>query len=240
MKKIHFLFVAVMVTLFFSCETLNQVAKTVTTPTATGPTITEIISGLKQALEIGTNNSTKMLSAPDGYFKDPLVKIPFPPDAQKVANTLNDIGAGALVDEFVKLMNRGAEDAASQAGPIFVNAIKGMTIDDAKGILFGADNAATEYFKGKTRPQLYDLFYPRIKSSLDKIGATKAWTDVTTRYNKIPLVTPVNTDVTSFATNKGLDGLFLKIQGEEAKIRKDPVARVSDLLKKVFGELDKK
>lgn len=215
-----------------SCDTLN----TLTLPTGpTEPTEGDMISGLKEALQVGTLNAVKLLNKQDGYLGDPLVKIPFPPDAQRAADKLRDIGMGNLVDNFVTTLNRGAENAAEKAGPIFVDAVKQMTLADAKNILLGADNAATQYFKDKTSTALFAAFQPPIKTALDNVGCTKYWTDVTTTYNKIPLVNKVETDLPKYATTKAMDGLFLKLADEEKKIRQDPVARVSDMLKKVFG-----
>lgn len=223
------------------CEELRTIAEGVGTSTGSSdPTNSEIIAGLKQALEIGTKNSVDILNKKDGFFGDPLVRIPFPPDAIKVANTLRDIGAGSLVDEFVKLMNRGAEQAAGEAVPIFVNAIKAMTFQDAKNILLGPDNAATDYFRRTTSKPLYNAFSPKVRSALQLVKADVAWTEVTKRYNQIPFVQPVNTDLTDYTTNKALDGLFLKIENEEKLIRKNPVKRITELLKKVFGVLDRR
>ena len=240
-KKTAFILVALSMILFSGCETLKQIVEAAgETATEKPLTEAEIVSGLKEALKTGTENAVGILNRTDGYFADPLVKLPFPPEAIKAANTLRDLGAGKLVDDFVLSLNRAAEDAAKEAGPIFVDAVTSMSIADAKQILFGADNAATEYFKAKTSYALGKAFQPKIKTSLDKVLATKFWTDITTRYNRIPLVTPVNTDLPEYATDLALKGLFLKLEGEEAKIRKDPAARVKDILKRVFGELDKR
>ena len=233
-----FILVALSLFLFSGCETLKQIMDTAGT-TEKPLTETEIISGLKEALKVGTGNAVSILNKTDGYNGDPLVHLPFPPDAIKAANTLRDLGFGKLVDDFELSLNRAAEDAAAEAAPIFVNAVTSMSIQDAKNILFGADNAATEYFKGKTSTALTNAFKPKIQKSLDKVLATKYWTDITTKYNKIPLVRPVNTDLPTYATDLAMKGLFLKLEGEEKKIRKDPAARVKDILKRVFGELDK-
>lgn len=238
-RKSAFILVALSLVLFSSCETLKQIMDTAGTTTERPLTETEIISGLKEALKTGTGNAVGILNKTDGYFKDPLVKLPFPPDAIKAANTLRDLGFGKLVDDFEMSINRAAEDAAAEAGPIFVNAVTSMSIADAKNILFGADNAATQYFKGKTTTALTNAFKPKIQTSLDKVLATKYWNDITTKYNRIPLVRPVNTDLPTYATDLALKGMFLKLEGEEKKIRKDPAARVKDILKRVFGELDK-
>ncbi len=232
MRKFAYLSISFAVLTWAGCDVLNQIQ---TTPVADAdPTTSEMIGGLKQALEVGAKNAVGFLNKEDGFFKDPIVKIPFPPEAAKVEKTLRDVGAGKLVDDFVLKMNRGAEAAAKEATTIFVESIKAMTIGDAKTILTGPDNSATQYFEKNTRTQLYQKFYPHIKNAMNTVGAAKLWTDVTTRYNQVPLTKPVNTDVVDFATNKALDGLFVKLAAEEKKIRMDPLARVSDLLKKVF------
>ncbi|MBT1690543.1 DUF4197 domain-containing protein [Dawidia soli] len=198
-------------------------------------TTAEVAEGLKQALINGISNGSSMASQLDGYFKNPKIKIPFPPDVKKVEDKLRQIGLGGEVDKFIMTLNRGAEDAAKEAKPIFVAAIKQMTIQDAWSILRGSDNAATEYLKRTTSSLLYDKFKPVIQNSLNKVNATKYYGDIVTRYNKIPLVEKVNPDLTDYATNKAMDGLFILIAEEEKKIRLDPVARTTELLKKVFG-----
>src|SRR6185437_8130911 len=162
--------------------------------------------------------------------------IPFPPDAIEVANKLRQVGLGSQVDKFIETLNHGAEDAAIKAAPIFIDAIKAMTLTDAKNILLGPDNSATMYFKNKTSTALYEVFAPVIKTSLDKMGATKNWTQITTKYNRIPFVRPVQTDLVKYATNKALDGLFVKIADQEKSIRKNTINpnQVSNNLKKVF------
>ena len=223
-----------------ACTTaqINQTMKEINKATGTGssdPTTAEVAEGLKEALINGITNGSNMASQLDGYFKNPKIKIPFPPDVQKVETKLRQIGMGDQVDKFVLTLNRGAEDAAKEAKPIFINAIKQMTIQDAWAILKGSDNAATEYLKKTTSSQLYDKFKPVIQTSLQKVNATKYYGDIVTTYNKIPLVEKVNPDLDDYATHKAMDGLFLLIADEEKKIRQDPVARTTDLLKKVFG-----
>jgi hypothetical protein len=171
----------------------------------------------------------------DGYFRNPSIKIPFPPEVKKIEDRLRQIGLGSEVDKFVMTLNRGAEDAAKEANPIFISAIRSMTIQDAWAILNGADNAATEYLKRTTSVQLREKFSPVIDNSLNKVNATKYYGDIVNTYNRIPLVEKVNPDLTDYATTKAMDGLFLLIADEEKKIREDPVARTTDLLKKVFG-----
>lgn len=198
-------------------------------------TTAEVGEGLKEALVNGISKGSDQVSQLDGYFKNPEIKIPFPPDVQKVEKTLRDIGLGGEVDKFIMTLNRGAEDAAREAKPIFVSAIKSMTIQDAWAILKGEDNAATEYLRRTTSAQLTERFKPVIQNSLSKVNATKYYTDLVTRYNKIPLVEKVNPNLDEYATGKAIDGLFTMIAKEEKNIRKDPVARTSELLKKVFG-----
>ncbi|MDA0197045.1 MAG: DUF4197 domain-containing protein [Bacteroidetes bacterium] len=199
------------------------------------PTTDEVASGLKEALIQGITKGSDNASKQDGYFGNSLIRIPFPPDAIKVANTLKDIGMEKEVDRFVMTLNRGAEEAAKSAQPIFISAIKQMTIQDAWAILKGEDDAATQYLKRTTSGQLYQAFNPVIKKSLDKVSATKYYGDLVSAYNKVPFVEKVNPDLNDYATNLGKGQLFTLISQEEANIRKDPVARVSALLKKVFG-----
>jgi len=194
----------------------------------------KIVAGLKQALTIGTQNSTNKLSAVDGFFADAAVKILMPPEAQDVEKTLRRFGLGSLVDKTVLSLNRAAEDAAKSATPIFVDAIKHMTISDALGILRGGDFAATNYFKEKTTASLTTAFKPVISKSLNKVDATKYWSDVFTAYNRFA-TKKVETDLTAYVTQKAIDGIFYEVGLEEQKIRKDPAARVTDLLKQVFG-----
>ncbi len=214
-----------------SCETVQQVLETYPYGSLSEQ---EITNGLKQALTIGTKNSTSSLSAIDGYFANAAIKILMPPEAQKVESTLRSVGFGSVVDKAVLSMNRAAEDAAKSATPIFVNAIKQMSITDALGILKGGDFAATNYFKDKTTIALTAAFSPVIKTALDKVDATKYWNDVFKVYNQFS-TNPVETDLAAFVTNRAIDGIFYQVSLEEQKIRQDPAARVTDLLKKVFG-----
>jgi hypothetical protein len=194
----------------------------------------QIAEGLKQALTIGTQNSTARLSAVDGFFANAAIKILMPPEAQNVEKTLRRFGMGNLIDKTILSLNRAAEDAAKSAAPIFIDAIKQMSISDAIGILKGGDFAATDYFKQKTTAALTAAFKPVISKSLEKTNATKYWSDVFTAYNRFSSK-PVNTDLTAYATQKAIDGIFYEVRLEEQKIRKDPTARVTDLLKQVFG-----
>ena len=217
-------------------QTIGEVNKAMgTTPAEKPLTTVEVGDGLKEALVNGISKGADMVSITDGYFKNPEIKIPFPPEVQKVEKTLRDIGLGSEVDKFVMTLNRGAEDAAKEAKPIFVSAIRSMTIQDAWAILKGEDNAATEYLRRTTSSQLKDAFKPVIQNSLNKVNATKYYGDLVTRYNKIPLVEKVNPNLDDYATDKAIEGLFVMIAKEEKSIRKDPVARTTELLKRVFG-----
>lgn len=198
-------------------------------------TTDEVVAGLKEALTNGISKGADQVSQLDGYFKNPEIKIPFPPDVKKVEDRLRQIGLGGEVDKFVMTLNRGAEDAAREAKPIFIAAIKQMTIDDAWAILKGEPDAATQYLKRTTSPQLKEKFKPVIQTSLDKVNATKYYSEIINRYNSIPLVQKVNPDLNEYATDLAMQGLFTMIAKEEKNIRQDPVARTTELLKRVFG-----
>lgn len=196
----------------------------------------DIIDGLKQALTLGAQKSADRLSVVDGFFKDAAVKILLPQQAQNVGKTLRSLGMGKLVDDAILSINRAAEDASKSATPIFVNAVKRMTMQDGLGILRGADTAATGYLRKSTTPELKAAFHPVIDSSLQKTGATKYWKDLFETYNKLPTTfKKVDPDLSAFVTQKAMDGIFYYVAQEEKKIRKDPAAQVTDLLKKVFG-----
>lgn len=195
----------------------------------------EVIKGLKEALSVGTNNSSSAVSKVDGFYKNPKVKIPFPKEAMDVKNTLDNLGMQKQTTKFVETLNRGAEEAAKSAAPIFLNAITGMSIGDGFAILNGKDTAATSYLKGKTSAELDAAFRPKVKEALQKVNVTKYWKPLMTKYNKIPGVKKQNPDLDSYVTAKAMEGLFTLIAEEEMKIRKDPAARVSDILKKVFA-----
>ncbi len=195
----------------------------------------KIVSGLKEALTRGTNNSTTIVSKLDGYYKNPKIKIPFPKEAKQMESTLKSMGMSKQVDEFVKTLNRAAEDAAKQAAPIFVNAIKKMTVNDGLKILRGGNTAATEFLKTSTSAALTAQFKPVVQSSLQKVQITKHWTPLVKSYNKVPMVKKMNPDLNAYVTQKAIEGLFTMIAEEEAKIRKDPVNTGSNLLNEVFG-----
>ncbi len=214
-------------------QTLGEVNKAMGTEQPL--TTAEVTNGLKEALIKGISNGSDIVSQLDGYFKNPEIKIPFPPDVKKVETRLRQMGLSDEVDKFIMTLNRGAEDAAKEAKPIFISAIKSMTIQDAWGILKGENDAATQYLKRTTSAQLKAKFKPVIQNSLNKVNATKYYGDIVTTYNKIPLVEKVNPELDDYATDKAIEGLFVMIAKEEKNIRQDPMARTTDLLKKVFG-----
>jgi hypothetical protein len=195
----------------------------------------EVAQGLKEALTKGVSKGSDLVSQVDGYFKNPEIKIPFPPEVKQVESRLRQIGLGAEVDRFVLTLNRGAEDAAKEAKPIFIEAVRGMTIQDAWAILKGEQDAATKYLKSSTSSLLKEKFKPIIQNSLSKVNATKYYGDLVNSYNKIPLVQKVNPDLDEYATDRAIEGLFIMIAKEEKNIRANPMARTSELLKKVFG-----
>jgi hypothetical protein len=198
-------------------------------------TTDQIAAGLKEALSVGAERGTKTLSAADGFFGNAAVKILMPEEARKVENTLRSLGLGRQVDDAVKTMNRAAEDAAKSATPIFVKAVKEMSIQDAMGILKGGNNAATSFLQSKTTAQLTEAFRPVINESLQKVDATRYWNTVFTSYNKVSRE-KINPDLSAYVTEKALSGIFFQLAKEEEKIRLDPVARTSDILKQVFGK----
>lgn len=201
----------------------------------TALTNADIIAGLKEALTVGSKNAGGLASKVDAYYKNPALYIPFPPEAKKVQETLINLGQTKLVNDFTLTVNRAAEDAAKEAAPIFINAVKAMTIKDGLNILNGTNDAATNFLKANTQAELLRKFRPIIEKSLSKVNATKYWETIITTYNKVPLVTKMNPDLAGYTTQKAIDGLFILVAKEELNIRQNPAARVSDILKKVFG-----
>lgn len=199
-------------------------------------TNTEIVSGLREALKIGTQNASKKLNITNGFFGNQLIKILLPPEVKQMELTLRQFGFNKQCDRLILSLNRAAEDAAGKAVPIFVNAITGMNIQDGLNILRGGNNAATDFLRVNTTTALTQAFRPVIQASLGKVGATRYWTDVFTLYNKVAIGKPkVNTDLTAYVTERALAGLFTTVAQEEANIRQNPAAQVTGLLKKVFG-----
>ena len=234
------IFALVSVLLFMSCSQtkglLEQVSSGMESNNITNQ---EVVGGLKQALEQGTMKGSSNLSQENGYFRNGLVKILFPPEAQKVESTLRKIGLNKLCDNFVLSLNRAAEKAALKAQPIFVGAIKQMSIQDAMSILMGSKHEATDYFKEKTSSNLMTAFKPVIQQSLDQVDATKYWKDMMYQYNRIPFVEPVEADLSKYVGNRAISGLFLMISREEEDIRKNLTSRTTSLMQKVFGYADR-
>ncbi len=195
----------------------------------------DIISGLKEALSVGSKNASGSASKLDGFYKNSKIKIPFPPEVNQVKNAVENIGMKPQVDKFVMTLNRAAEEAAKEAAPIFLNAVMSMNINDGLNILNGGDHAATDFLEDKTTSELKAKFQPIVKEAINKVQLTKYWNPIINQYNRVPLVKKVNPDLDAYVLEKALAGLFVLVAEEEAKIRKDPAARVSDILKKVFG-----
>lgn len=244
MKKLllssTFLFLAIATFAQTTDNSLNGLLKKATDifnsrKTSTGGLSTnEIVLGLKEALSLGAQKSGDKLSLADGFFKDAVVKILMPPEAANVESKLRMLGMGKLVDKAILSLNRAAEDASRSAAPIFLDAIKRMTLRDALGILKGRDTAATSYLRGATTSQLTLAFKPIIDASLQKVNATRYWKDVFNTYNRFSL-NKVDPDISSYVTSRALNGIFYYVADEEKKIRKNPAERASDILKKVFG-----
>lgn len=251
MTKRTLLTIAIAMFIFSGCAEVMQVLQTATTKALTE---SDVINGLKEALVVGTKNAAGRLSSVNGYYGDPLVKIPLPDEAAVIVDNLSKIPGGEkLLEDVIMSINRAAEDAAKEVAPIFVNAVTGMTISDAFGILNGADNSATQYLINNTYTDLYELYKPRISASTRKeivagVSAQESWTLLTEKWNsiagslagKLAGFKPVTTDLDDFLTRKALEGMFLKVSQEELKIRKEVSARVTPLLREVFGTLDNK
>lgn len=219
-----------------SCAELQDVVNQL--PQGGVLTQTEIGSGLRQALDFGVDKQVQKLTLKDGFYKNQLVKILLPQELQKVDKALRDIGLGSLADDGIKVLNRAAEDAVKEATPIFVDAIKGITFADAKQILLGNNDAATQYLIGKTKTSLYSKFQPVISNSFSKVGADQIWNNLITKYNAIPFTNNVNPDLTDYVTNEALDGVFTMIAVEEKEIRSKLSSRTTDLLRRVFALQD--
>ena len=223
-----------------SCAELQQVVNSLPQETtgAVGLSNLDIGNGLREALDNGIDKQVTKLTQTDGFFKNELVKIVLPEELQKVDSGLRKIGLSSLADEGLKVLNRAAEDAVQEATPIFVNAVKQITFNDAKQILLGNDDAATQFLKGSTETALYSKFNPVIKNSLSKVGADQVWANIINKYNAIPLTNNVNADLTDYVTAEALKGVYTMIAVEEGEIRSNLGSRTSDLLKKVFALQD--
>ncbi len=217
-------------------DSLEKKVNTVISPT-TQPALTneEVVKGLKEALSIGTNSSSSMASKLDGYYKNPRIFIPWPQEAMDMKTKLTSLGMQKKIEEFETSLNRAAEEAAKGAASIFLDAITNMSVADGFAILKGNDTAATHFLRENTYSPLKIKFKPVVKDAINKVKVTSYWNPLVTKYNKIPGVKKQNPDLEEYVTIKAINGLMLLISDEEAKIRKDPAARVTDLLKKVFG-----
>ncbi len=216
-------------------DTLKKLGGQATSGT-TSASGADVVQGLKEALRIGTENAVSYTGRPDGFLGNQLIKILLPEKFQTVEKGLRLAGQGDRVDTFITSMNRAAEQATPKAKSIFVNAIKSMTIDDANNLLNGGDTAATDFFKAKTSDKLYNAFRPVVDNSMNKVGTVQRYNALLGQTKKLPLVKTQSLDVGDYVTNKTLDGLFLMVAQEEKKIRTNPAARVTDLLKNVFGK----
>ncbi|WP_029038829.1 DUF4197 domain-containing protein [Salinimicrobium xinjiangense] len=234
MKKF---FLLALVPFFLSCAELQQIADSLPQE-GTGISNAEVAAGLRQALDFGIDKQVTKLAQENGFFNNELVRIGLPPELQKVDKTLRDLGMSSLADEGLKVLNRAAEDAVQEATPIFVNAVKQITFTDARNILLGDDVAATTYLAQKTTDPLYSKFNPVITNSLDKVGATKVWTEIINRYNALPLTGDVNPDLGDYVTQEALKGVYTMIAVEEKEIRNNFASRTTDLLKRVFALQD--
>lgn len=235
MKK---LFLALGLLSLTACDQLADLAENY--PTTTGePSKQEIANGLRQALSIGAENSVNMVSKTNGFYGDPQIRIPFPPEAEKVASTARQLGLDKQVDQFVETMNHGAEKAAEKATPIFLDAVRKLSFQDVYNIWRGGDHAAADYLKRTTTTALKNEFRPEIKKALDQVELTRYWNPLISAYNQLPLNREkINPNLDDYVLDKTLDGLFMKIAEEEEKIRENPQERVTALLRKVFGYLD--
>lgn len=218
-----------------SCDVLQEMAKTNPGIQILPPNETEVIAGLKSALEVGIQNAVSNTSNQGGYLNNSLIKIPFPPEAARMESVLRDIGMGKQVDNFVATMNASAEVASKQAVEIFAQSIRQMTFSDAMNIWKGDQDAATQFFKRTTTQELTNRFKPEIQKAIAQVELTALWNPLVSAYNSVPFVTRVNPNLEDYITQLAIDGLFTMVAQEEAKVRQDPAARVNDILKRVFG-----
>lgn len=229
----------------YSCDVLNEAAQVITstgTGTTTAPKLTndEVIAGLREALNVGIKNSVDLTSITDGFWKNDMIRIPFMDDAIKVKQKALEWGLDGQVEKFEITMNRAAEEATKEALPIFVDAIKNMSVSDGFAILNGGDGAATKFLKDQTTSKLVAAFSPKVETAIAQVKLTEYWNPIITKYNNAMSITggqKLNPDLNKYITERAISGLFLMVEQEENKIRKDPMARVTDLLQKVFGSV---
>lgn len=239
------LLVCLFIISLFSCSIIEDASTTILSPTNNSPskidlTNEEIISGLKEALNIGIKNAVNLSSVTDGFLKNDVIRLPFPPDAIKVREKAINFGLSKQVTTFEETLNRAAEEATKKALPIFVDAIKNMSVSDGFSILKGGDGAATKFLKSQTSNQLVIAFAHVVKEATTKVQLTAYWNPIITRYNSAMTLSggqKLDPDLDAYITQKAIDGLFYLVETEENKIRKDPLARVSEILVKVFGSL---
>ena len=229
--------------LMYSCDVLSQMPKLpkvtlpINAPVTNSLTNDEVISGLKEALSVGIKNSVSLTSVLDGFLGNPTIRLPFPPDAIKVKEKALNLGLSGQVEKFETTLNRAAEEATKEAMPIFIEAIKNMSVQDGFAILKGGNGAATKFLKDQTISKLVIAFTPKVKEATSKVKLTEYWNPIITKYNAITMGEDLNPDLDAYITQKAIEGLFIMVAKEEDKIRLDPAARVSDLLSKVFGSL---
>ena len=239
------LLVCLFIISLFSCSIIEDASTTILSPTNNSPskidlTNEEVISGLKEALNVGIKNAVNLSSVTDGFLKNDTIRLPFPPDAIKVREKAINFGLSKQVTTFEETLNRAAEEATKKALPIFVDAIKNMSVSDGFSILKGGDGAASKFLKSQTSNQLVIAFAPVVKEATTKVQLTAYWNPIITRYNSAMTLSggqKLDPDLDAYITQKAIDGLFYLVETEENKIRKDPLARVSDILVKVFGSL---
>jgi hypothetical protein len=220
---------------FMNKDSLGKKVKALKKDNQGGLTNEEVVKGLREALSVGTNNSSSAASKVDGFYKNPLIYIPWPEEAREMKERLMSLGFTKKIEEFEMSLNRAAEEAALKAAPVFLDAITNMSLQDGFAILRGADTAATNYLRKTTYSPLKEKFLPIVKEAVEKVKVTSYWNPLVTAYNRLPGVKKQNPDLDQYVTNKAINGLMLLIAGEEKNIRNNPAARVSDLLKKVFG-----
>ena len=230
--------------LFGSCtsQEILGALESINSEGGTALTNEEVISGLKEALSVGAKNSTELTSKLDGFYKNPEISIPFPEEAIKVKNTALDLGLESQVNKFEMTLNRAAEEATKEATSIFINTISSMSVADGFKILKGGKGAATAFLKENTREQLVQKFSPKVESAIETVELTKYWEPLINKYNSVSALNPfgnqeqINPDLNAYVTDRAIDGLFTMVEKEENKIRENPAARVTDLLKKVFAQ----
>ncbi len=232
----------VLFVLIFQCVACGELQQVINQLPQTSGQIgnDQIANGLKEALNLGIEKQVSKLTQKDGFFSNELVKILLPEELQKVDNTLRKVGLSKIADEGLKVLNRAAEDAVSEATPIFVDAVKGMSFNDAKTILLGENDAATQYLTNTTQTALYSKFSPVIQNSFKKVGADQIWSNLITKYNNLPLTNDVNPDLTDYVTQQALTGVYTMIAVEENEIRTKLSSRTTDTLRKIFALQDKK